>query len=68
MDKFLAVMEGPLGRGLRIALGIVLIYLGSARIGGVGGAILAIAALLPIVTGLWGPCLAGVAIRGLKRA
>jgi hypothetical protein len=39
-----------------------------ARIGGTSRGILAIAALLPIVTRLWGPCLVRLAIRGLKRA
>jgi hypothetical protein len=68
MDKFFGVMEGPAGRGLRVALGIVIIYFGLARIGGTGGAVLAIAGLLPIVTGFWGPCLVRLVIRGFKRA
>jgi hypothetical protein len=68
MDKFFEVMEGPIGRGLRFALGIVLIYFGVARMGGVGGTTLAVAGLLPIGMALWGPCLLRLAIRGFKRA
>jgi hypothetical protein len=68
MDKFFDVMEGSVGRGLRLALGIVLVYFGIARMGGTGGTILAIAGLLPIAMGLWGPCLLRLALRGFKRA
>jgi hypothetical protein len=68
MDKFFDVMEGPVGRGLRVALGIILIYFGLARLGGTGGWILAVAGLLPILMGVWGPCLVRLAVRGLKRA
>jgi len=67
MDKFLTVMEGPVGRALRVVLGIVLIYFGIARMSGVGGRVLAIVGLLPIAMGLWGPCLVGLAIRRFKR-
>lgn len=63
MDKFFEVMEGAFGRALRIALGAVLVYLGLARVGGVGGGVLAIAGLLPIAMGLWGPCLVRLALR-----
>jgi hypothetical protein len=68
MDKFFQVMEGPAGRVLRVALGIVLIYLGLGRLGGLGGRFLAIAGLLPIAMGLWGPCFVHLAIRRLRRA
>ena len=68
MDKFFEVMEGPIGRVLRVALGAVLIYLGLARMSGTGGRILAIAGLLPITMGLWGPCLVHLAARRLRRA
>lgn len=67
MEKFFEVMEGPFGRVLRIALGAVLVYLGLARTGGTGGRILAIAGLLPIAMGLWGPCLLHLGARRLKR-
>ncbi len=68
MENFFKVMEGPLGRALRIGLGVVLIYLGLARIGGTGGALLALLGLLPIGMGLWGPCLLHLAARRLRRA
>jgi hypothetical protein len=68
MDKFFEVMEGPIGRVLRVVLGIVLIYLGLVRMSGIGGRIVAIAGLLPIAMGLWGPCLVRLAIRRLNRA
>ena len=68
MEKFFEVMEGPIGRVLRVALGVVLIYLGLGRISGIGGRIVAIAGLLPIAMGLWGPCLVHLATRRLRRA
>jgi hypothetical protein len=68
MDKFFDVMEGPVGRVLRVVLGIFLVYLGLERMSGRGGRIVAIAGLLPIAMGLWGPCLVHLAIRRLNRA
>ena len=68
MDKFFEVMEGPIGRVLRVVLGVALIYVGLGRMSGMGGRILAIAGLLPIVMGLWGPCLVHLAVRRLRRA
>ena len=67
MDKFFNVMERPFGRALRVVLGIGLVYFGIGRIGATGGRILALAGLLPIAMGLWGPCLAHVAVRRFKR-
>jgi hypothetical protein len=68
MDKFFEVMEGPIGRLLRVGLGALLIYVGLGRMSGMGGRVLAIAGLLPIAMGLWGPCLVNLAIRRLRRA
>jgi hypothetical protein len=68
MDKFFEVMEGPFGRVLRIVLGVALIYLGLGRMGGMGGRVVAVAGLLPIAMGLWGPCLVHLAARRLRRA
>jgi len=68
MDKFFEVMEGPIGRVLRVVMGVVLIYLGLGRMRGIGGGVLAIAGLLPIAMGLWGPCLVHLAVRRLRRA
>jgi hypothetical protein len=67
MGKFFAVMEGPLGRLLRVALGMVLFYVGLGPIGGTGGRILALGGLLAIVMGASGPCLVNLAIRRLRR-
>jgi hypothetical protein len=68
MDKFFVIMEGPFGRVLRVVLGLVLIYLGLGRMSGMGGRVVAIAGLLPIAMGLWGPCLVHLAARRMKRA
>ena len=35
---------------------------------GIGGRLVAIAGLLPIAMGLWGPCLVHLATRRLRRA
>jgi len=68
MDTFFKFMEGPAGRTLRILLGIALIYLGLGLMDGIGGKIVALAGLLPIVMGAWGPCLVHLAIRRPKSA
>jgi len=67
MEKFFEVMEGPIGRMLRVVLGAVLIYLGLGRLNGTGGRILATTGLVPIAMGLWGPCLVHLAARRLRR-
>jgi hypothetical protein len=68
MDKFFGFMEGPVGRALRVVLGIALIYLGLFQMGGGGGRALAVTGVLPIVMGVWGPCLVKLAIHRFKRA
>ena len=68
MAKFYEVMEGPFGRVLRVVLGVFLIYLGLGRMSGIGGGVVAVAGLLPIAMGLWGPCLVHLAVRRQKRA
>ncbi len=68
MGKFFEIMEGPVGRVLRVVLGMVLVYAGLARVDGNGGRVLAIIGLLPIAMGLWGPCLVHLAVRRLGRA
>jgi hypothetical protein len=68
MNKFVEVMEGPVGRVLRVLLGVSLIYVGLGRMSGIGGRVLAIAGLLPIAMGVWGPCLVHLAVRRLRRA
>jgi hypothetical protein len=68
MDRFFGFMEGPVGRVLRIALGIALIWFGLGRMGGAGGLVVAVAGLLPVVMGAWGPCLVHLAMGRLRRA
>lgn len=59
MKGLIDFMQGTFGRGLRVLLGLVLIYLGLAVIGGTAGIIVAIVGVLPVVMGVWGPCLLG---------
>lgn len=60
----------PEARGphARILLGLALIYWGLVRMRGMGGPIVALAGILPIAMGLWGPCLVHIAVRRLRRA
>jgi len=61
-------MATPLGRGLRIVFGAVLIYLGLSVLQGVGGTVLALLGILPLTTGLLNLCvlapLLGAPFRG----
>ncbi len=59
MKSIIDLMQGTLGRGLRVVLGLALIYLGLAVVGGTAGIVLAIVGILPIAMGAWGPCLLG---------
>jgi hypothetical protein len=59
MKSLIAFMQGTVGRILRVVLGLALIYVGLAVIGGAAGIIVAIIGLLPIAMGVWGPCLLG---------
>jgi hypothetical protein len=68
MNKFFDFMEGTIGRALRVVLGLALVYFGLGQMGGVGGRVLAVVGVLPIVMGAWGPCLAHLAMNRLKRA
>jgi hypothetical protein len=52
-------MATPLGRGLRIAFGALLIYLGLSVIQGVGGTALALFGIVPITAGLLNLCILG---------
>ena len=59
MAGFLDFMRSGAGRILRIVLGLVLIWLGlmGPLAGTTGGAIVAVIGVVPIVMGVWGPCL-----------
>jgi len=50
-------MASPSGRGLRIVIGLALIYWGLARVGGTNGWILAVVGLLPLTLGLINGCI-----------
>ncbi len=52
-------MATPLGRGLRVVVGAVLIYVGLSVVQGVAGTILAAVGVVPIATGLLNVCLIG---------
>ncbi|HTS82062.1 MAG TPA: DUF2892 domain-containing protein [Myxococcaceae bacterium] len=57
--KFAEFMATPLGRGIRIAAGALLIYVGLNVVQGVPGTVLAVVGIAPIVTGLLNICLLG---------
>lgn len=57
MNGLIQFMNGTAGRALRVILGLVLIYIGLAVVGGTTGLVVAVIGLLPIATGLWGKCL-----------
>jgi hypothetical protein len=54
--SFARFMAGPIGRGARILVGIVLIIIGISA-GGAGGWILALVGLLPLVAGVLNICI-----------
>jgi hypothetical protein len=57
MNKLVEVMESTWGRGLRGLLGLALVYLGLAIAGGTTRIIIAVIGVVPVIMGLWGPCL-----------
>jgi Inner membrane protein YgaP-like, transmembrane domain len=56
MNPFVKFMSSTSGRITRIVAGVVLIALGLLVIHGVGGIILAVVGLLPLVAGLFDDC------------
>ncbi len=56
MNPFVKFMSSPIGRITRIIAGIALIMIGLLAIHGLGGTILAIVGLLPLVAGLFDFC------------
>jgi hypothetical protein len=59
MKSLIDFMQGNVGRVLRVVLGLALIYVGLAVVGGTAGIIIAVIGILPIAMGVWGPCLVG---------
>ena len=59
MNTLIHFMQDSAGRAARVILGLALIALGVAVVGGTLGTILAIVGLLPVAMGVWGPCLLG---------
>ncbi len=57
MSNLIEFLNGAVGRLLRVALGVALIWYGLFVLGGTAGAILALVGLVPIGLGLWGHCL-----------
>jgi hypothetical protein len=56
MNPFVKFMASPAGRIIRIVAGIVLIAWGLLGIHGVGGIVVAVVGLLPLVAGLFDFC------------
>ncbi len=56
MNPFVKFMSSPSGRITRIIAGIALIMIGLLAVHGLGGTILAIVGLLPLVAGLFDFC------------
>jgi DUF2892 family protein len=54
---FAEFMASPLGRGLRVVVGGVLIYVGLSRVQGTAGTAIALFGILPLTTGLLNLCL-----------
>lgn len=59
MNGLINFMQGSVGRVLRVVLGLALVYIGLALVGGIAGIVIAVIGLLPIAMGVWGPCLLG---------
>ncbi len=68
MTGLIGFMEQTWGRILRIVLGVVLLYVGLSLVGGTAGLIVAIVGLVPIIMGIWSPCLLGFVFRQPHRA
>ncbi len=57
--RFVEWMATPLGRGLRVVAGALLVYVGLAVVQGVAGTLLAAVGVVPIATGMLNVCLIG---------
>jgi hypothetical protein len=56
---FAEFMATPLGRGLRVVFGGLLIYVGLNVLQGIAGTVVALLGIVPIATGLLNICLLG---------
>ena len=56
---FAEFMGTPLGRGLRVVFGGLLIYVGLNAVQGVAGTVVALFGIVPITTGLLNICILG---------
>ena len=60
-------LSQPLGRGLRVVVGLVLIGLGLFAIKGAVGVVIAIIGLVPLAAGAFNICLVGPLVGGHLR-
>ena len=56
---FAEFMGTPLGRGLRVVFGGLLIYVGLNVVQGIAGTVIALFGIVPIATGLLNICILG---------
>ncbi len=68
MNALINFMNTTFGRTLRAVLGLAVIYLGLAVVGGTAGLVVAVVGLVPIAMGGWGRCLLEAAVRSARRA
>ena len=68
MKSLIDFMQSTAGRVLRVVLGLALIYVGLGIVGGTTGVIVAVVGILPIVFGVWGPCLLGFIFKQSTRS
>ncbi|MFV0258280.1 MAG: YgaP-like transmembrane domain [Acidimicrobiales bacterium] len=61
--EFVRFMSGPIGRGVRVVVGVVLVVLGIAA-GNVGGWILALVGAVFVLTGALNICLLAPLFKG----
>jgi hypothetical protein len=54
---FVKFMAGPVGRGLRIALGLALMLIGALYVGQTAGIVLGVVGVVPLLAGLFNVCL-----------
>lgn len=70
--RIVSFLRSPTGRGLRIALGLLLVFAGVNMIGGTAGLLVAAIGVVPVVAGVFNFCLAaplfGFDINGRPRA